>query len=80
MIAEQICYVELLFTIIDRKILPQSMTDHMYDQTCDIDMRVYLTWLLNRWVVLRDNDNHYPKKIDHHKLVIKKKKTVRFNV
>jgi pantothenate kinase len=80
MIPEQICYVELLFTIIDRKILPKSMTDQMYDKTCDVDMKVYLTWLLNRWVFLRDNDNHYPKKIDHQKLVIKKKKTVRFNV
>ena len=80
MIPEQICYVELLFTIIDRKILPKSMTDHMYDKTCDVDMKIYLSWLLNRWVCLRDNDNHYPKKIDHQKLVIKKKKSVRFNV
>ena len=43
MIPEQICYVELLFTIIDRKILPKSMTDHMYGKTCDVDMKVYLT-------------------------------------
>ena len=80
MIPEQICYVELLFTIIDRKILPKSMTDQMYDKTCDVDMKVYLTWLLNRWVILRNNDSHYQNKNYHQKLVIKKKYVLMFRI
>jgi len=61
----QIVYVELIFTTIDREILPTSVTDELCNKTCNFDMRIYLQWLLNRWVLLRNNIDHYPKKINH---------------
>ena len=61
----QITYTELIFTTIDREILPKHVTDELCNNTCNFNMRVYLQWLLNRWVVLRNNIDHYPKKINH---------------
>ena len=61
----QITYTELSFTTIDREILPKHVTDELSNNTCNFNMRVYLQWLLNRWVVLRNNIYHYPKKINH---------------
>ena len=59
----QIVYVELIFTTIDRKMLPKHVTDESCNQTCNFDMNVYLHWLLNRWVLLRNNIDHYPKQL-----------------
>ena len=75
MTPEQISYCELLFTMIDREILPRHYTSQMFHQTCTFQMQVYVEWLLNRWVVLRTNINHYPQKINNQKVV----KKVRFN-
>ena len=61
----QIVYVELIFTTIDREILPTHVTDELCNKTCNFDMRIYLQWLLQRWVVLRTNIDHYQKKINH---------------
>ena len=47
----QITYTELIFTTIDREILPTHVTDELCNNTCNFNMRVYLQWLLNRWVV-----------------------------
>ena len=71
-----VAYCELLFTTIDRKVMPTYITDYMY-QRCDEEMKIYVDWLLNRWVMLRNNINHYPKKNNHKKFTIPKK--VRFN-
>ena len=68
MTPQQICYVELLFSMIELKIPPKYMTDYMYNQACDVDMKVYLEWLLNRWVISRDNENHYPPTNNHKSL------------
>ena len=58
---QQVAYCELLFVIIDRKILPKSYTSKMYHETCDYEMKIYVDWLLNRWVRLRSNIDHYPQ-------------------
>ena len=62
---KQIVYVELIFTTIDREILPPHITDELCNKTCNFDMKVYLHWLLTRWITIRDNIDHYPKKINH---------------
>ena len=77
MTPQQINYCELLFTIIDRKLLPKHYSSRMYYETCNYEMQTYVDWLLNRWVLLRNNINHYPKKIDHEKVFVKK---VRCNI
>ena len=56
----QIVYVELRFTTIDCEILPKHVTDELCNKTCKFEMKVYLLWLLNRWVLLRNNIDHYP--------------------
>ena len=61
MTPQQINYCELLFTMIDRKILPTNYTSQMCHVTCTFEMKTYVEWLLNRWVVLRNNIDHYPK-------------------
>ena len=38
----QIVYVELIFTTIDREILPTHVTDELCNKTCNFDMRIYL--------------------------------------
>ena len=77
MTPQEINYCHILFTIIDRKLLPEHYSSRMYYETCNYDMQSYVLWLLNRWVLLRNNINHYPKKIDHEKIFVK---TVRFNI
>ena len=77
MTPQQINYCELLFTIIDRKLLPEHYSSRMYYETCNYDMQSYVLWLLNRWVLLRNHINHYPKRIDHKNIVAKK---VLFNI
>ena len=66
MTPQQVNYCELLFTMIDREILPKSFTSQMFHQT--FEMQTYVEWLLNRWVVLRKNINHYPQKNNHKSL------------
>ena len=63
MTPHQINYCELLFTIIDRKLLPEYYSSRMYYETCNYEMQTYIDWLLNRWVLLRNNIDHYPKKL-----------------
>lgn len=70
-------YCEILFTLIDRKISPGYITSYMYHKTCNYEMQIYVDWLLNRWLLLRDNIDHYPTIINHQKLLVKK---VRFNI
>ena len=77
MTPQQINYCELLFSIIDSKLLPEYYSSRMYYETCNYDMQIYVLWLLNRWVLLRNNINHYPKQIDHERIFVKK---VRFNI
>ena len=77
MTPEQLNYCELLFTMIDREILSKHYTSKMYHETCNFEMKIYVDWLLNRWVLLRNNTDHYPQQINHQKLVVKK---VRFNI
>ena len=68
MTPQQVNYCELLFTMIDREILPQSFTSQMFHQTCTFEMQTYVEWLLSRWVILRKNINHYPQKNNHKSL------------
>ena len=77
MTPQQINYCELLFTIIDRKLLPEYYSSRMYYETCNNEQKLYVDWLLNRWVLLRNNISHYPKEIDHKNIVAKK---VQFNI
>ena len=77
MTPQQLNYCELLFTMIDRKILTECYTSKMYHETCNYEMKIYVDWLLNRWLLLRNNIDHYPTKMNHQKLVVKK---VRFNI
>ena len=63
MTPQQINYCELLFTMIDRKILPKHYTSQMYHETCNFEMKIYVDWLVNRWLLLRNNIDHYPQKI-----------------
>ena len=65
MTPQEHCYCELLFTMIDRNILPEYYTSKIYHETCNFDMNKYVGWLLNRWVLLRNNIDHYPKQITH---------------
>ena len=53
MTPQQINYCELLFTIIDRKLLPEYYSSRMYYETCNNEQKLYVDWLLNRWVLLR---------------------------
>ena len=68
MMPHQLNYCELLFTMIDREILPKHYTSQMFHQTCTFEMQTYVEWLLNRWVVLRININHYPHTNNHKSL------------
>ena len=77
MTPQEINNCHLLRTIIDRKLLPKHYTNQMYYQTCTYEMQIYIDWLLKRWVCFRNDINHYPKKIDHEKIFVKK---VRFNI
>ena len=77
MTPQQINYCELLFTMIDRNILPKHYTSQMYHETCNFEMKIYVDWLVNRWLLLRNNIDHYPQKINNQKSVVKK---VRFNI
>ena len=61
----QITYVELIFTTIDREISHKHVTDELCNNTCNFNMRVYLQWLLKRWVILRNNIDHYPERINN---------------
>ena len=63
--SSQITYVELISTTIDREILPKHVTDELCNNTCNFNMRVYLQWLLKRWVLLRNNMDPYPERINH---------------
>ena len=71
MTPQQLNYCELLFTMIDRKTLPTSYTSIMYHETCNYEIETYVDWLLNRWILLTNNIDHYPKRNNHQKLVVK---------
>ena len=77
MTPQQINYCELLFTMIDRKILPNCYTSQMYHETSNFEMKIYVDWLSNRWVLLRNHIDHYPQKINNQKSIVKQ---VRFNI
>ena len=63
MTPQQINYCELLFTMIDCKILPNFYTSQMYHETRNFEMKIYVDWLVNRWLLLRNNIDHYPQTI-----------------
>ena len=48
MTPQEIYYCDLLFNIIDCEILSECMTDQMYHQTCNLNIKCYLDWLLKR--------------------------------
>ena len=77
MTPQEYSYCELLFAMIDRKILTEFYTSKMYHETCNYEMNIYVDWLLNRWLLLRNNIDHYPTTNNHQKSVVKK---VRFNI
>ena len=77
MTPQQLNYCELVFAMIDRNISPVYITSYMYHETCNFEMKTYVDWLLNRWILLRNNIDHYPTQIKHQKLLVKK---VRFNI
>ena len=60
----QITEVEGVFLAIDSKKINDDLAfafiDHFYD--INLEQRIYLLWLLNRWVLLRKEKNHLPKR------------------
>ena len=62
MTSSDICFAELLFTIIDRNLLSKKHTSFMFKK-CNYQQTCYINWLLNRWVILRDYEDHFPKKL-----------------
>ena len=64
MTPRELCFSELFFNIIDRELLSNKHIRFIY-KTLTFDQTCYINWLLNRWVVLRDNEDHYPQKITH---------------
>ena len=57
--------IHLIFTIIDRALINDEMSikiiTHYYEN--EYEHYIYLEWLLLRWVFLRTNANHLPKRI-----------------
>ena len=68
MTPQQINYCELLFTMIDRKILKVFYTSKMYHETYNFEMKTYVDWLSNRSILLRSNIDHYPPTNNHKSL------------
>ena len=66
MTPQEYCYCELRFSMIDRKLLAESYTSKIFHDKRSFQMKMYVEWLLNRWVLLRNNIDHYPK-LFHHK-------------
>ena len=77
MTPQQINYCEIRFTMIDRKLSHEDITSYMYHESCNFEMKIYVDWLLNRWIFIRNNIDDYPKQINHNKLIVKQ---VRFNI
>ena len=64
----QINQVESLFLAIDSKQIDREhfyLIDEIIDKVFIISPKqgVYLLWLLNRWIYLRNHPNHLPKRI-----------------
>ena len=57
--------IHIIFTIIDRALINDEMSikiiTHYYEN--EYEHYIYLEWLLLRWVFLRTNRNHLPKRI-----------------
>jgi hypothetical protein len=52
---------ELIFRLIDDRLVPESVTQQFLDWL-EIERFALLDWMLNRWVFLREHEYHLPKK------------------
>ena len=57
--------IHIIFTIIDRALISDEMSikilTHYHEN--EYGHYIYLEWLLLRWIILRTNRNHLPKRI-----------------
>ena len=60
----QLDKIELIFWLIDDRLIPESVTQQFLDwlQNEDFERFALLDWMLNRWVFLREHKYHLPKK------------------
>ena len=54
--------IELIFRLIDDRLIPESVTQQFLDwlKNEDVERFALLDWMLNRWVFLRENRYHLP--------------------
>ena len=61
---EEMTMCEALYFCIDRKLIDEHMINLFYDKIKNTEMDVYVNWLVNRWPMLRKDENHLPKRFE----------------
>ena len=57
--------MEYIFRLIDDRLIPESVTIEFLDwlKNKDVERFALLNWVLLRWVYIRDNKYHLPKRL-----------------
>ena len=61
---EEITMCEVFYLCIDRKQISDDFAWQFYDKVKNTEMDAYMCWLLNRWPLLRQHENHLPKRFE----------------
>ena len=61
---EEITMCEAFYFCIDRQLIDYNMICQLYDKIKNTEMDVYVNWLVNRWPMLRKDENHLPKRFE----------------
>ena len=61
---EEITMCEVLYFCIDRQLIDEPMVRIFYDKIKNTEMDAYVNWLVNRWPMLRKDENHLPKRFE----------------
>ena len=61
---EEITLCEVLYFCIDRQLIDEPMIRVFYDKMINTEMDAYVNWLVNRWPMLRKDENHLPKRFE----------------
>jgi pantothenate kinase len=61
---EEITLCEVLYLCIDGKLIDYNLICLFYDKVKNTEMDAYVDWLVNRWSILRKDENHLPKRFE----------------
>ena len=61
---EEITLCEVLYLCIDGKLIDYNLICLFYDKVTNAEMDAYVNWLVNRWSILRKDENHLPKRFE----------------